>query len=158
LSRTLNALQAALPFLSYPLRAAILRRMGVTVGEEVRVDPGVHFSAGLVSIGARTYINVGCFIDGSGGVTIGERCAFGQRVDIITSSHEIGGSEQRAGARILSPVVIEDGCWLGAEATVLPGVTIARGCIIAAGALVTKSTVPDGLYVGAPAARVRDLR
>jgi maltose O-acetyltransferase len=156
-SRTLNGLQAALPFLSYGQRAFLLRRMGLTIGDEVRIDPGVHFSAGPVSIGSRTYINVGCFIDGSGGVTIGERCAFGQRVDIITSSHQIGGPEQRAGDRYVAPVVIEDGCWLGAEAIVMPGVTIARGCIVGAGALVTKSTDPNGLYLGAPACRARSL-
>lgn len=52
---------------------------------------------------------------------------------------------------------MEDGCWLGGNVTVLPGVTIGRGCVIAAGAVVTKSCDPNGLYAGVPARRIRDL-
>lgn len=52
---------------------------------------------------------------------------------------------------------VGDGCWIGANATILPGVTVAPGCVIAAGAVVTKDTEPDGLYAGVPARRVRDL-
>jgi maltose O-acetyltransferase len=156
LRRTLNGLQA-LPFLSYPVRAAILRRMGVTVGDGAVVDPGVHFGAGPITIGERTYINAECFLDGSGGVTIGSRCALGHRVNVTTSSHRFGEASQRAGERYTAPVAIGDGCWLGTEVKVLPGVTIAPGCIIGAGALVIKDTAPNGLYVGSPAIRVRDL-
>ena len=47
--------------------------------------------------------------------------------------------------------------WLGARVVVLPGVQVAPGCIVGAGAVVTRDTEPDGVYVGVPARRIRDL-
>lgn len=55
------------------------------------------------------------------------------------------------------PTLIKDGCWVGANVTIIPGVTIGEGCIIAAGAVVTKNCEPDGLYAGVPAKRIKDL-
>ena len=57
----------------------------------------------------------------------------------------------------MEPIRVEAGSWLGAGVLVLPGVTIGHGSVIAAGAVVTKSTCADGLYAGVPARRVRDL-
>jgi maltose O-acetyltransferase len=55
------------------------------------------------------------------------------------------------------PVTIEDGCWIGANATVLPGVRIAGGTVIAAGAVVTRDCEPNSLYAGVPATRIKAL-
>jgi maltose O-acetyltransferase len=79
------------------------------------------------------------------------------QVLIGTSSHEVGPPEKRAGTLVKQGVTIEDGCWVGARAIVLPGVTIGRGCIIASGAVVTKDCEPGGLYAGVPARRLRDV-
>ncbi|MDE6864117.1 MAG: hypothetical protein K2J41_07020 [Eubacterium sp.] len=49
------------------------------------------------------------------------------------------------------------GCWICIDSTILPGVTVEDGCVIAAGSIVTKSTYPNGLYAGAPAQRIKDL-
>lgn len=54
-------------------------------------------------------------------------------------------------------IIVESGCWIGANVTILPGVTIGHGCIVGAGSLVTKDCMPNGLYVGSPAKRIRDL-
>lgn len=75
----------------------------------------------------------------------------------MLSTHDIGDKTLRAGKYIQKSVIVEDGVWIGANATILPGVTIAEGCIIGAGALVNKSTEPNGLYVGVPAKRIKDL-
>lgn len=64
----------------------------------------------------------------------------------------IGGGEEYT-----FPTLIKDGCWVGANVTIIPGVTIGEGCIIAAGAVVTKNCEPDGLYAGVPAKRIKDL-
>lgn len=55
------------------------------------------------------------------------------------------------------PIIIEDGCWIGANVVIMPGVTIKKGCVIGATALVTKDTEPNGLYVGKPAHKIKDL-
>lgn len=63
----------------------------------------------------------------------------------------------RGGEVISMPIKIGGGCWIGARAVILPGVTVGNGCIIGAGAVVAKDCEPDGMYAGVPAKRVRDL-
>lgn len=133
-----------------------LRALGLDVAHSV-IMPGSFFGSKNVSIGERSFINHECFFDAFESITIGKDCAFGPRVTVLTSSHLIGPARRRAGATMGSPVVIEDGCWLGASCTILPGVTIGSGCIVAAGAVVVDDCASDGLYVGVPARRVRDL-
>ncbi|MGP6193725.1 DapH/DapD/GlmU-related protein [Priestia megaterium] len=53
-------------------------------------------------------------------------------------------------------VVIKDGVWIGANVTILKGVTVGEGCVIAAGSVVTKNTSPYGIYAGAPAKKIKD--
>lgn len=93
----------------------------------------------------------------NGSITIGNNCFIAMNCVLTTSTHEIGDSKRRAGNNRLLPIIIEDGCWLGTNVTVLPGVTIGRGCIIAAGAVVTKNCEPNGMYAGVPARRIKDL-
>ena len=83
--------------------------------------------------------------------------AIGHHSVLITSSHELGGPARRAGSLKTAPVVIEDGCWLGAGVTVLPGVTIHRGAVIAAGAVVAADVPPNTLAGGVPARLIKTL-
>lgn len=106
-------------------------------------------------IGDYSWVNAGAFIEN--GTVIGHRVAIGPSVTICTVTHQIGPEKARAGQNVNLPVVIGDGCWLGASVTVLPGVTIGTGCVIAAGSLVRQDCAPNGLYAGVPARRVRDL-
>lgn len=76
---------------------------------------------------------------------------------IMTGTHHFGDARQRWGHDRSGPVVIGDGGWIGARVTVLPGVTIADGCVVGTGALVREDCEPDGIYVGVPARRARDL-
>jgi maltose O-acetyltransferase len=110
-----------------------------------------------VAIGVGTFVNYGVFIDNAAAVTIGERCSLGPNVTILTGSHQIGPGERRAGSIDNKPVRVGDGSWLGAGVTVLPGVSIGKGCVIAAGAIVTKDCESDFLYAGVPARKVRRL-
>jgi maltose O-acetyltransferase len=139
------------------LRRRLLRWCGI----EVPADGGIRerfFIAGRdLRIGGGTWINRGCHFDCRGPVEIGENCNLGPGVMVLTSTHVNGDETRRAGGAICEAVAIGDGTWIGARATVLPGVTIARGCVIAAGAVVHRDTEPDGLYAGVPAVRVRDL-
>ena len=72
-------------------------------------------------------------------------------------THELGGKNQRAGKHKYQNITIEDGVWIGASCTILPNATIANGCVIAAGSVVTQSTEPNGLYAGVPAKRIKEL-
>ena len=138
-------------------RIKMLRSAGIAVGTDSLIMSGVHFATNLCVIGSGVLINHGCFFDGSEWVHIERNAFLGPGIKLITGTHEIGSSHQRAGTLIKRPVTIGEGCWLGAACVVLPGVTVSAGCIIGAGAVVTHTTEPDGLYVGIPAKRVRSL-
>lgn len=90
-------------------------------------------------------------------ITIGNNVGIGFRVTFINSSHQVGSGGHRAGKGFARSIVVEDGCWIGANAIILPGVTIGKGCVIGAGALVTKDCDPNGLYIGVPARRIKTL-
>jgi maltose O-acetyltransferase len=155
MNRIINFIQA-LP-IPRRSRTALLRQAGLRIGEDVVLYGGIFFGSEKCEIGDGTFISVNCLIDGSDWVHIGKNVSIASGVQIITGSHAIGDKTKRAGAQTNSPVFIGDGCWLGAACIVLPGVNIAPGCIIGAGAVVTKSTQENGLYVSSPARRLRDL-
>src|SRR5690349_22807265 len=137
------------------LRWAIYRVCGLRIDTRA-ISAGCFFS-GPVSIGRGTYVNANCLFDGSAAIDVGERCAFGPGVMLITSSHELAGPEQRAGAVTAAPIRIGNGTWIGAGAKILPGVTVGAGCVIAAGAVVTRDCEPNTLYGGVPAQALRQL-
>jgi maltose O-acetyltransferase len=127
-----------------------------------RIAPGAHlFSAlfmnGRVQVGPQAMIAQDVFLHDHAQITIGSNAWIGPRCTILTQTHEVGDADQRAGRTIDKPVAIGAGCWLGGAVTVLPGVTIGSGCVIAAGAVVTKDCEPNGLYAGVPATRRREL-
>jgi acetyltransferase-like isoleucine patch superfamily enzyme len=126
-----------------PIRRRLYRRLGLEVGRDVTIYPQCFFGGADVKIGAGTFVNVGCFFDASAPIEVGARCRFGPRVSIITSWHH---ADEDA-TPDASSVRIGDDSWIGAGATLLPGITIGRGCVVAAGAVVTRD-VPDGATVG----------
>lgn len=108
-------------------------------------------------IGEGGWLNFGCIFDLATQITIGDRVDIGHEVLIITTTHEIGNQTRRATERITKPVVIENGVWLGARSTILPGITIGEGAIVAAGAVVTKDVEPNTIVGGIPATTIRQL-
>jgi maltose O-acetyltransferase len=147
---------AASPFLTGRTREHFYKTGGIQLnGTQIRT--GVWFFSSAVQFGPGCMVNSDCYFESREPITIGSECYFGPQVAILTSTHVIGPSSRRAGDYAGQPVTIGDGCWLGARVTVLPGVNIAQGCVIAAGAVVTQDTAPDGLYAGIPATRKREL-
>ena len=143
-------------------RRIVWKWCGIRCGKNVSIGTKVHVSnpSNLI-LGESSHIGYNCLFFFGGGrdatITIGKNCWLAPRVSICTVSHRIGDSNKRAAKSIHESVVVEEGCWIGVNASILPGVTIAKGCIIGANALVNKSTSPNGLYVGVPAKRIKDL-
>ncbi|WP_460455282.1 acyltransferase [Arthrobacter monumenti] len=104
----------------------------------------------------------GCLINRDGYIraetTIGNNVFIGPFARLITDSHTLSGPDKRAGANQIQPILIGDGTWVGASVTILGGVTIGRGSVIAAGSVVTKDVPNDTLVGGVPAQFMRDLR
>jgi maltose O-acetyltransferase len=112
------------------------------------------------TIGANTVINQHCYLDGRGGLAIGNNVNISSHVILVAGTHDIQDGTAFAGST--SRIVIEDYAWLCTRSMVLPGVTIGRGSVIAAGAVVTRSTEPFSVCAGTPARKIgernRDLR
>lgn len=140
------------------LRMKLMRLRGYGVHKTSCVWSHHIIKSTKITLGDQSFINIGFFFDGADNLHIGNRVRIGQFVTVLTATHEIGPSEQRCTMEaVLKPVIIEDGCWIGANVTILPGVVIRRGCVIGAASLVTRSTEPDCLYIGNPARMVRAL-
>ncbi|HEX7034935.1 MAG TPA: acyltransferase [Pseudomonadales bacterium] len=105
-----------------------------------------------VEVGSHCNFADGVFITGGGGVTIGNWVGFGPDTKIWSVNHRFDDPDRpwllQGWER--KPVVIEDDVWLGANVFVMPGVTIGRGAIVSAGAVVSKSIPPYALVAGNP--------
>lgn len=90
-------------------------------------------------------------------IKIGDRTQIGYGSTIVCGTHLLGSGKKRAGERISKSVCVGNGCWIGSNVTILPGVTIHDGCVIGAGAVVVSDCDADSLYVGVPAKKIRTL-
>jgi maltose O-acetyltransferase len=149
---------AASPYVNPQARKSIYRRLGLKISHEAwEIGSRCYIHSSDIRIGERTIINDFCYFENVARITLGSGVGIGAHVAIITSNHDIGPSTQRNGDWHYLPVTIEDGCWIGARATILPGVTVGRGTIVAAGAVVTSDCEPNCIYGGVPARILRQL-
>lgn len=143
---------------SRAVRRVLLRMAGATVPHSADLAGGTYFSRPRnLWVGERCFVNRRCYLDLHDEITIEADVVIGHGTTIVTSVHTVGPAGRRAGVVLGRPVVIEAGSWLGANVTVLPGVTVGAGSIVAAGAMVTKDVVPNTVVAGVPARLVRHL-
>jgi maltose O-acetyltransferase len=142
-------------------RTALLRAAGVPIGSGTMIMGPLRLTGegpvSLLSFGRNTQISGPLHVDLGARVSIGDRIHFGQEVMLLTMEHEIGSAEERCGRLTTAPICIEDGAWLASRVTILPGVTVGRGSVVAAGAVVTADVPPNSLVGGMPARLIRSL-
>lgn len=102
------------------------------------------------------------FLDPSAGISVGANSRIGMRTVMITASHAIGATEttrtsRAPGTESHHPIRIGENVWVGANCTLLPGVEIEPGVVIAAGSVVSKNCKANHLYAGVPARPIRQL-
>ena len=133
----------ALPFDDLDARRTVLAEIfGAPIPDSLSILPPFYCDYGLgASFGERVFINQGCFFLDYGGITIGDRVLIGPRVTLSTAGHPVE-LDERYDFITHAPIVIEDDVWIGAAATVTPGVTIGRGSVIGAGAVVARDVPP----------------
>lgn len=100
-------------------------------------------------------INQGCRLDNRGGIFIGENVSVAAEACILTADHDLGASDNAGRVR---PVIIEDFAFVGTRAMILPGVTIGKGAVVAAGAVVTRTVKPYSIVAGVPAREIGQRR
>jgi serine acetyltransferase len=142
-------------------RTLLLRAAGVSIGAGTSIMGTLHItgygSPSLLSFGRGTAVSGPLHIDLGARVTIGDRVHFGQEVMLLTMDHEFGTPDERCGRLTSAPIRIEDGVWLASRVTILPGVTVGCGSVVAAGAVVTRDVPPNSMVGGVPARLIRNL-
>lgn len=130
----------------------------ITIGQGSRIDRGVILRAygASIHVGNHCSINPYCVVIGGGDVNIGDGVRIAAHAVLVASSHNFSDAsrpiyEQGETAR---PVTIEDDVWIGAGAKILGGVTVRRGTIVGAGAVVTRSTDAWSIMAGVPARKI----
>lgn len=137
------------------LRANTDRSPGIALGQGVNLNDGVVINAnrGFVTLGDRSWLGPFCLVYGNGGVTIGKNVLIAGHTSINTVSHTIERCDIPINDQpvAVDRIIIEDDVWVGLNAVILQGVTIGRGSIIGAGAVVNKSIPSWSIAVGVPA-------
>ena len=137
------------------LRMAWLRAMGARIGSGAAVFWGTTvFNARDLVIGDRTVVSFRCVLDARGGLTIGSDVVVASDVQFISGTHDLDSPDFAAH---FAPIVIGDLSWLASRATVLAGVTIGDGAVVAAAALVIDD-VPENTVVGGVPAKQLSTR
>ena len=123
------------------------------------LDHIVWLNGDQIQMGDAVGFNYGCYVNGYGGLVIGDGTIFGPYTMLHTANHRMDPDrpipEQGWEA---APVEIGAQCWVGMGACILPGVSIGEGCVIGAGAVVTKDLEPWTVAVGNPAKPVKSRR
>ena len=132
------------------LRKAFYRTVFcVEMGPRVVVYQGVIFRAPYrIQIGAGSIIGDHCWLDGREGLSIGENVNLSSEVRIWTGQHQVHADDFAYAGQ---PVRIEDHAWVSSNVVLLPGVTVGRGAVVAAGAVVTQDVEPLKIVAGVPA-------
>jgi acetyltransferase-like isoleucine patch superfamily enzyme len=144
-----------LRFSDVAARNALLGELlGKPLPERAVIHPPFWCTHGVgTELGVRTSVGQACSFLDLGGNTIGDRTMISPKVTLVTEGHPVELAERYACVTV-APIVIEEDVWIGAAATVLPGVTIGRGSVVGAGAVVAKD-VPAMTVVTGPGHVVR---
>jgi acetyltransferase-like isoleucine patch superfamily enzyme len=131
-------------------------RLGELIGSSIDMSTTVfvpfHTNFGRhIKIGKNVFINHACSFLDLGGITIEDDVQIGPRVNLVTENHPIDPAKRKH--LDLKSIVIKRNAWIGAGATILPGVTVGENSIVAAGAVVNKD-VPDNTIVGGVPAKL----
>lgn len=144
------------------LRTRAMRAFGVEFGPgsaimgPIRVT-GIGDPRTLLSFGEGVVVTGPLHVDIGGRIRVGDHVYLGHDVALISVNHLIGTPGRRCADVTCAPISIGDGAWLGARVIVLPGVTIGRGSVVGAGAVVTKDVEENTLVGGSPSRLIRRL-
>ena len=136
-----------------------LSRNGIEIGDNVMIGPYCVIRASSltylgegVRIGKDSAMDAYSYIGAGGGVSIGESVIMGQHVSFHAENHRYDQTDVPIKLQGITRkgIVVEDDCWVGSNATFLDGAQVGRGCVIAAGAVVTGAIPPNSVVAGVP--------
>lgn len=110
-----------------------------------------------IHLGKNVFINCYCYFMDGINITVGDNVFIGPYCGFYNNNHPIKYSERNQGLEKALPIHIGNNCWFGANVSVMPGVTIGSGCVIAAGAVVTKDIPDNSMVAGIPAKVIKTI-
>lgn len=137
------------------LKIALLKLFGAKIGQGVIIKPGVNVKhPWFLTVGDHAWIGENAWLDNTfAPLTLGSHVCVSQDVYLCTGNHDW---TDPAFGLLERPLIVEDGAWIGARATVLPGARIASHSVIAGGSVISKPTEPYMIYSGNPAVLVKE--
>jgi acetyltransferase-like isoleucine patch superfamily enzyme len=142
------------------IRYVIVRNLAKSCGDNVSIQPGVFlFSLHEMRFGNNVSIHPMCYLDAAGGLDVGSDVSIAHASSVITANHtwDNAGIPIKYNPETLAKVTISDDVWIGSGCRILAGVTIATRCVIAAGAVVNRSTEQGFVYGGVPAKPIKKI-
>lgn len=137
---------------------ALERQVFGETGDNLYVTPPFQVDYGRhVEIGNNFYANMDCIFLDVNKIKIGNNVMVGPCVSFYTAGHPIDPQIRIEELEFGLPITVEDNVWIGGSATILPGVTIGKNSIIAAGAVVTKDVAANTIFGGNPAQLIRAI-
>ena len=131
--------------------------IGKPVGESFTLIPPFYTDYGLnITVGRAVFIGYECAFTGHGAIDIADEVMSAHKVNLVTAGHPVEPDKRRAYITA-EPITIDRNVWIGAAATILPGVTAEADSVVAAGAVVTHDVPPATLVAGVPARVIRHL-
>jgi putative colanic acid biosynthesis acetyltransferase WcaF len=131
---------------------SILKLFGAKIGKDVRIKPFVHIKyPWRLTLGDHSWL-ADCYIENLAPVVIGKNVCVSQRAMLLTGNHNFKKSSFDL---IVKGITLEDGVWIGAQATVCPGVTCKSHSVLSVGSVATKDLEAYSVYQGNPAVKVR---
>lgn len=136
----------------------VREKLSVIIGKEIEestaIFPPFYTNFGRsISLGKNVFINHACSFLDMGGITIEDDVMVGPRVNLTSENHPLNPTDRKA--VIPAPIVIKRNAWIGAGATILPGITIGENAVVAAGAVVSRDVPPNTVVAGIPAKVVK---
>ena len=125
--------------------------VGINLGKGSSIHMNVTINKRKIEIGLNSAINRGCYLDGRGGLFIGNNVSISPGVQLITASHDVNSSDFKY---LKKKIIIEDYVWVGTSAIIMPGVKLGVGSVVAAGSVVTKNVESYTIVGGVPAKEI----
>lgn len=139
-------------------RRNIIRTLFKTTGNNITVEPALRVDYGYnIHVGDGFYANFNCVFLDVCPIYIGKNAMLGPGVSLVTPEHPLTPEERNSGLEFGRPITIGDNCWIGTNATIVGGVSLGNNCVVAAGAVVTKSFNDNVVLAGVPAKVIKNL-
>ena len=139
------------------LQQAFEELIGKPVGDSFTLIPPFYADYGLnITVGRGVFIGYECAFTGHGAINIADQVMIAHKVNLVTAGHPVE-PDKRQTHITAGPITIDTNVWIGAAATILPGVRIGADAVVGAGAVVTHHVPPATLVAGVPATVIRHL-